>query len=106
MYLSAVHGMLDAMSLEDTQQLPVNRTQELPRTTAVRHTRRIVVSIVGGALVAGGLVLIPLPGPFTIPLLFLGLTVLSWEFRWARRLLVRARAKVQELRARGLRARR
>lgn len=88
------------MGIEDTQQLPVNRTQELPRTTAIRHTRRIVVSIVGGALVAGGLVLIPLPGPFTIPLLFLGLTVFSWEFHWAKRLLVRARAKVKELRAR------
>ncbi len=92
------------MGIEDTQQLAVNSTAELPLTIAVRHTRRIVVSIVGGALIVGGLVLIPLPGPFTIPLLFLGLTVLSWEFRWAKRLLVRGRAKVKELRARRRRA--
>ena len=91
--------MLDTMGIEDTHQIPVNRTQELPRTVAIRHTRRIVVSIVGGALIAGGLVLIPLPGPFTIPLLFLGLTVLSWEFRWAKRLLVTARAKIKGMRA-------
>lgn len=86
------------MGIEDTQKLPVNRTQELPRTTAIRHTRRIVVSIAGATLIAGGLVLIPFPGPFTLPLLFLGLTVLSWEFHWAKRLLIQARTKVKELR--------
>jgi hypothetical protein len=88
------------MARQDTQQINVDRTSELPRTVAVKQTRRLVVLIIGSTLIALGLFLIPLPGPFTIPLVILGLTVLSWEFSWAKRLLFRMRLKIRELRAR------
>lgn len=88
------------MGIDDTQQFPGARTQELPRVTAIKQTRRVVVSVVGGALVVAGLLLIPLPGPFTIPLLLLGLTVLSWEFKWAKRLLFRIRRRIKGMRTR------
>jgi len=53
--------------------------------------RKTVVLIVGSTLVVTGILLIVLPGPFTIPLLILGLVVLAVEFAWAERLLIRVR---------------
>ncbi|HEX2259316.1 MAG TPA: PGPGW domain-containing protein [Actinomycetota bacterium] len=87
------------MGRQDTQQINLDRTTELPRTVAVKGTRRLVVLIVGSTLITLGMFLIPFPGPFTIPLVLLGLTVLSWEFSWAKRLLFKVRLKMRELRA-------
>ncbi|HTZ45052.1 MAG TPA: TIGR02611 family protein [Jatrophihabitans sp.] len=47
---------------------------------------RIGVAVLGGLVVAGGLVLIPLPGPGWA-IVFLGLAVWATEFVWAQRLL-------------------
>ncbi|MGH2773671.1 MAG: PGPGW domain-containing protein [Actinomycetota bacterium] len=88
------------MRRDDTQQMPGLRTQEMPRTAVVRHTRRVVFATVGGALMIAGALLIPLPGPFTIPLMLLGLTILSWEFRWAKRMKYEIKARVKRLRSR------
>lgn len=52
-------------------------------------TLRVVVFLVGLLFVAGGVVLIVLPGPLTIPPLLVGVYVWSFEFTWARRLRVR-----------------
>ena len=91
------------MGIDDTQQIPGSRTQEFPRVTAIKQTRRVVVSVVGGALIVAGLLLIWLPGPFTIPLVLLGLIVLSWEFKWAKRYLFEMRRRVKKLRNRAKR---
>lgn len=83
----------------DTHQFERHHTRELPRTTAVKQTRRLAALVVGGSLIALGMALIVLPGPFTIPPVLLGLTVLSWEFGWAKRLRHQLRAKVKQVRA-------
>lgn len=49
--------------------------------------RKIVAGVVGVSLIAGGTLLIVLPGPFTMPLLLAGLAVLGTEYQWARRTL-------------------
>lgn len=54
---------------------------------------RVVVGLVGAAIVLGGIVLIPLPGPGWL-IVFAGLAVLATEFTWAGRLLDFARSKV------------
>ncbi|HJQ83250.1 MAG TPA: PGPGW domain-containing protein [Candidatus Binatia bacterium] len=51
----------------------------------LRHTIRASRIVVGLALVLVGLVLCFIPGP-GLPIVFVGLTVLSTEFHWARRL--------------------
>lgn len=82
----------------DTEELPNERTQQLPRTIAVRQTRRIVIAIAGGLLAAVGLVgvFLPiLPGPL---LILAGLTILSWEFYWARRLLIQLKDRLKRFR--------
>jgi putative transmembrane protein PGPGW len=86
------------MKIDDTQQFDPPHTRELPRITAIKQTRRIVILVIGTTLIAAGLALIPIPGPFSIPLILLGLTVLSWEFAWAKRLLYRIKSKIKDFR--------
>ena len=85
------------MKSDDTQQFEAHPTREMPRVTAVKQTRRVLVLALGGTLLAAGLALIVLPGP-GIPLIFLGLTVLSWEFPAAKRLLFKIKMKIKQMR--------
>lgn len=48
----------------------------------------------GVAIIAAGIVLLPLPGPGWV-IIFLGLGVLASEFTWAQRLLAFARTQVR-----------
>lgn len=48
----------------------------------LRSTKRVAVSIVGGALVLGGLAMLVLPGP-GILVVALGFAVLGTEYAWA-----------------------
>jgi hypothetical protein len=52
-----------------------------------RSTKRIVVFVIGVALFLLGIALIPLPGPFSIPLMIAGLAVLATEYVWAEKAL-------------------
>ena len=53
--------------------------------------RKTIVLLIGSTLILTGLLLIVLPGPFTMPLLVLGLIVLALEFAWAENLLAQVR---------------
>jgi uncharacterized protein (TIGR02611 family) len=53
---------------------------------------RVMISIVGGLVIAVGVVLLPLPGPGWL-IIFLGLGLWATEFHWAARLLKFARAQ-------------
>jgi uncharacterized protein (TIGR02611 family) len=53
---------------------------------ALDLTYRIVVGLLGGAIVVLGIILIPLPGPGWL-IVFAGLALLATEFVWAERLL-------------------
>ena len=56
-----------------------------------KRLRQVIAFSVGSFLVLTGLVLIVLPGPFTMPLVIAGLVVLALEFAWAERLLIKAK---------------
>ncbi|HET6878199.1 MAG TPA: TIGR02611 family protein [Jatrophihabitans sp.] len=47
---------------------------------------RIGITVVGVAVIAGGIILLPLPGPGWL-IIFAGLGLLGTEYRWAKRLL-------------------
>ncbi len=53
--------------------------------------RQVIAFSIGSFLVLAGLVLIVLPGPFTMPLVIAGLIILALEFAWADRLLTKAK---------------
>lgn len=67
-------------------------------TTAGRITLKVVVAIVGVAIVLLGVMMIPLPGPGWL-VVFAGLAILSIEYVWAKHLLgfVRQRVKAWTL---------
>lgn len=65
----------------------------LRRNPALRLVYRVVVFVVGLALIALGAALSVLPGPLTIPPVVLGLWVWSTEFDWAHRLWEAGRRK-------------
>jgi uncharacterized protein (TIGR02611 family) len=74
----------------------------------LRSTKRIVVLVLGIALVAGGLAMLVLPGP-GILVVIAGLAVLATEFVWAERMLDLAKrhaSKAKEKATRSLRRRR
>ena len=58
--------------------------ESIRRRPNVERAYRIAVGIIGGAIVIGGLGLIPLPGPGWL-IVFLGLAILATEFAWAER---------------------
>jgi len=55
--------------------------------------RKTIVFVIGSTLILTGLLLVVLPGPFTLPLVILGLIVLAIEFAWAERMLVKVKAQ-------------
>lgn len=62
------------------------RDRWLRRNRMIHLLYRVVVAVVGLAVVALGLVLVPLPGPGWL-IVFLGLGILASEFAWAADLL-------------------
>src|SRR5256885_15895070 len=56
--------------------------------SALRHLRRVIVAVIGVAVLAigGALIILPRPAMVGIPL---GLGILAIEFAWARRMLGR-----------------
>ena len=60
--------------------------KRLAARRSIDHGYRVAVGIVGGVIVAFGLVTIPLPGPGWLTVIA-GLFVLATEFTWAERLL-------------------
>ena len=59
--------------------------------------RKIIAFSVVSFLVLAGLVLIVLPGPFTMPLVIAGFFVLAVEFAWAERLLAKAKGHASKI---------
>lgn len=45
---------------------------------------KVIVTVIGVAIIIAGLILVPLPGPGWL-IVFVGLTILGSEFHWARR---------------------
>jgi uncharacterized protein (TIGR02611 family) len=67
------------------------RVRALPGGT---WTVRVVVTTAGVAVIALGIVLLPLPGPGWL-IIFSGLAILATEYAWAGRLLRRTRRYVE-----------
>jgi uncharacterized protein (TIGR02611 family) len=69
------------------------RDRYLRRNRTAHAAWRVVVAVVGAAIIVTGVVLLPLPGPGWL-IIFAGLAVLASEFVWAQRLLRFAREQV------------
>ncbi|GIH24414.1 hypothetical protein Aph01nite_27240 [Acrocarpospora phusangensis] len=65
---------------------PMKWLDRVRSTRAGRLTLKIVVGVIGGAMVIGGLIMVPFPGPGWL-VVFGGLAVLATEFHWASNVL-------------------
>jgi uncharacterized protein (TIGR02611 family) len=63
-------------------------------TRTGRLTLKLVIAIIGGLIVAAGIILIPFPGPGWLIVLG-GLAVWAVEFQWAQRLLHFTRTQLE-----------
>jgi uncharacterized protein (TIGR02611 family) len=63
-----------------------------------RHTKRVLIGIVGGAVVLIGIVMVPYPGPGWL-VVFSGLAILATEFRFASKTLEYAKGKYEQWKA-------
>lgn len=84
-------------STEDTGSPP--RRQRglrawLRRSPVTRVPYQVLVALAGAAVIALGIVLLPLPGPGWL-VIFVGLGIWASEFRWAARLLRWVRGRVR-----------
>lgn len=61
-----------------------------------RHTKRLIVFVIGSTILLFGIVLIFIPGPAII-VIPIGLAILATEFVWARVLLENAKQKVKNV---------
>lgn len=61
---------------------------------ALRHTKRVIVTVVGFTVLFIGIAMIVLPGP-AIVVIPLGLAILAGEFVWAERLLKKVKSGVK-----------
>ncbi len=93
--------MADEQSVGDRQTTKLDDTASrfglrrfVARNRGLEVAYRVVVAILGFAIIIGGLALIPLPGPGWL-IVFAGLALLATEFEWAERLLRYARSKVR-----------
>ena len=88
---------------EDLAEARARHWYELGRSPnkIVRSAYRMIVLVVGLSIVGLGLVLVILPGPWTIPLVLLGLAILASEFVWARLLLQRAKGYASKAKEKG-----
>ena len=61
----------------------------------LRHTKRVIVTIIGTTVLAFGVILLFTPGPAII-VIPIGLAILGTEFVWARMLLHKVKEKLMK----------
>ena len=71
----------------------------LVRKTPTEMVKRVVITVVGVAIVVGAVLVIPLPGPWSFLLTIGGLAILSQEYDWAKDLLEWTKERFQMVKA-------
>lgn len=97
----AHHADDDSEGAEEDERGPLSAVKQryeawreaIRRRPNIDRAYRIGVGVIGGAIIIGGLGLIPLPGPGWV-IVFLGLAILATEFVWAERTQDFARKQV------------
>ncbi len=68
---------------------------EVGRRSVQDQTKRVLITILGVAIIVASLVIIPLPGPWSILGVIAGLALLATEYDWAQDLQVWAKERYQ-----------
>lgn len=92
--LSIATGALVGYLARPNSDTPLGPDADRLAKTALRHAKRISITLIGVSLLALGAFMLLGPGP-GIPVVFIALAVLGTEFDWARRLMTKYRAKAE-----------
>lgn len=84
---------------EEPRPTPLEDLSEAVEATR-RNLRKVVILLVGSAVVLFGIAIAPLPGPGPMVIVPLGLAILATEFIWARRLLATLKEQTAAMAAR------
>ena len=83
-----------------TAENPNNQTNSESTIRAIiKHTRRLIILVIGGTVVLIGIALLVLPGP-GLAIIALGIAILAIEFAWAKRVLERGKEAVNSVKQR------
>lgn len=87
MKLSHGHASFEALAAVDVSP---------HRMSTAEKVQRAAITIGGATMVVGGIVLTPLPGPWSLPIVIAGLALLAREYDWAKdaREWMRAKSRV------------
>jgi uncharacterized protein (TIGR02611 family) len=100
--LGVMTGDSGAEAPVDESPKPIRRLERvrdnIRANSSLNLTYRILVGVVGAAVVIIGLALVPYPGPGWL-IVFAGLAILSTEFEWAHKLLHWAKARYDDFEA-------
>jgi uncharacterized protein (TIGR02611 family) len=89
-------GYVGAMNAESDEKPLGSRAPGFIKASQPLHrTWQVVIFVLGLAVVAGGIVLLPLPGPGWL-IIFAGIGLWATEFSWAQRVLRWTKRKVLE----------
>ncbi len=94
----ASHGCQTPLKPETPRSPPVHHPTD-PLNGTVRMLRRIATGIIGGTVLAVGVVMIVTPGPAVV-VIPTGLAILAVEFEFARRWLRAAKERARHLASR------
>jgi uncharacterized protein (TIGR02611 family) len=93
------HGVLEA------QHRHVNVAKE--RRSLADHSKRVFVTLIGVVMVVGGVLITPIPGPWSFPIVVGGLAILATEYdiaddvlQWAKERYHRTKMRVKSRRER------
>jgi uncharacterized protein (TIGR02611 family) len=98
MHGSSIRGRSYTLSTTSDPGSPPGRAggirARLRRNAVTRIPYLVAVALAGTAVIALGVVLLPLPGPGWV-VIFVGIGIWASEFRWAARLLIWVRGQVR-----------
>jgi uncharacterized protein (TIGR02611 family) len=87
------HSDIEAI-VADVADDPISRPHQIARVIW-RIGKRLVITLVGFAVVVAGVVMLVVPGPGLL-VIIAGLAILATEFVWAERALKKARQKAEQ----------
>ncbi len=89
-------GTLAHMSAESSEKPLGSRAPRFIKASRPLHLSwQVVIFLIGLAIVVGGVIMLPLPGPGWL-VIFAGIGVWATEFPWAQRVLRWTKLKLQE----------
>lgn len=67
-----------------------------------KHTKKVIITIAGWVVLIAGVIMLVTPGPGWV-FIILGLGILATEYAWAHRLVEKAKARYEKIKAKALR---